>query len=45
MSVIDIEETKLSRKLIRAILIETLHGKSLGRTLMNYCLSEFELTR
>ena len=38
------EELKLSGKLLRTILFETLRGKSLGRTLMNYCLSEFELT-
>ena len=37
------EELKLSGELIRIIFLETLRGKSLGRTLMNYCLSEFEL--
>jgi len=38
------EEIRLSVKLIRTIFTETLRGKSLARTLMNYCLSEFELT-
>lgn len=44
MQIIEPEELKLSGKLLRTIFFETLRGKSLGRTLMNCCLSEFELT-
>jgi len=43
MPIIEPEEIPLSRKLIRTVIIETMRGKSLYRTLMNYCLSEFEL--
>lgn len=44
MRTIEPEEIRLSVKLIRTIFVETLRGKSLARTLMNYCLSDFELT-
>jgi len=44
MQIIKPEEIQLSGKLIRTVIIETIRGKSLARTLMNYCLSEFELT-
>jgi len=43
MPLIEPEKIKLSGKLVKTICLETLRGKSLGRTLMNYCLSEFEL--
>jgi len=39
-----IENIKISPSLLKIILIETLKGKSLGRILMNYTLSRFELS-
>lgn len=40
----DLEGIKLTRRLIKTIFVETLRNKSLGRTLMNYGLSEFEVS-
>ena len=39
-----LEATKLSKRLTKTIFAEVLKGKPLDRTLMNYALSEFELS-
>ena len=43
MQIVEPEEISLSKKLIKTVFAEAIRGKSLYRTLMNYCLSEFEL--
>ena len=40
----ELEKVHLSRNLIKVILVETLRGKSLGRILINYTFSQFELS-
>ena len=41
---VELEEIKITRQLLWPILVETLKGKSLVRTLMNYSLSQYELS-
>jgi len=40
----ELQGIKLSKRPINTIFVEALRGKSLHRTLMNYALSEFEVS-